>query len=145
MLEFGRRIDEKIYRPRPAAYAVIVDSVRQVALIRTRKGFFLPGGGIEPGETAEQALVREIQEECGRRGRILAKIGEAVQYIDSGEDQYIAIHGVFFRAVLGDETGPPAEPDHELIWVLASEASNRLRRESDVWAVTKVVSEMAGG
>jgi len=41
------------------------------------KGYWaLPGGRLEPGETSEEAVVREVMEEVGLRVEILAKIGE---------------------------------------------------------------------
>lgn len=36
----------------------------------------LPGGGVESGETIEQAVIREIKEETGYTSRIHKKIGE---------------------------------------------------------------------
>ena len=56
-------------RIRPAARALIVDPDDRVLLVRfefpagTR--WALPGGGIEPGETPEEAIRRELVEEVG--------------------------------------------------------------------------------
>jgi 8-oxo-dGTP pyrophosphatase MutT (NUDIX family) len=48
-------------------------------------GFEVPKGSLEPGETPEQAVHREVYEEAGICGlRILAKLGE-IQW--RGEDQ----------------------------------------------------------
>jgi 8-oxo-dGTP pyrophosphatase MutT (NUDIX family) len=49
--------------------AVVVDEAGKVLLIQHTyiKGWYLPGGGVERGETAETAVVRELQEEAGVR------------------------------------------------------------------------------
>ncbi len=52
------------------------------ALIELRGGqvLALPKGHIEPGETAEQAALRETREETGMRGALLARL-EEIQYM----------------------------------------------------------------
>jgi 8-oxo-dGTP diphosphatase len=56
-------------RIRPAARAIVVDPDDRILLVRfefpTRTVWATPGGGIEPGETAEDAIRRELDEEAG--------------------------------------------------------------------------------
>lgn len=52
-------------RDRPSAYAIIPNSAAQLAVVRTAAGYFLPGGGIEARESVEDAVLREVAEECG--------------------------------------------------------------------------------
>ncbi len=65
-------------RQRLAAYALITDDAGRVLLTRhpdergSRGRWVLPGGGVEPGEHPEQALIREIMEETG----LPAAVGE---------------------------------------------------------------------
>lgn len=49
--------------------AVVTNEAGQVLLLQHTyiHGWYLPGGGVERGETAETAVVRELQEEAGVR------------------------------------------------------------------------------
>ncbi len=63
------------------ATAIITFSPDKVLLIKRRtlpfKGYWaLPGGRVEPRETVEQTIVREVKEETGLDIAIVHKIGE---------------------------------------------------------------------
>jgi 8-oxo-dGTP diphosphatase len=103
--EFGERIEGRTYVSRPGAYALITDLRDLVGVIRSRGAYFLPGGGIEAGETAEDALLRELREELGWTARILAGIGEAVQHLVAEGEGCFTIRGTFLRACLRERLG----------------------------------------
>jgi 8-oxo-dGTP diphosphatase len=66
-------------RIRPAARAILLDPDDRILLVRfefpTRSLWATPGGGIEPGETPEDAVRRELHEETGLTA---AEIGPVV-------------------------------------------------------------------
>src|SRR5262249_17781702 len=109
---FGAQVEGHTFHMRRAVYAVIRDSKGRVAAVRSRGNLFLPGGGIEGGETPEQALVREVEEECAQRLHIAGKIGEALQYFYApSEHTYFAMHAIFYAgAFLGQTPGQVALP-----------------------------------
>src|SRR4051794_6926259 len=79
----------------------------------------LPGGGIEPGETAEEAAVRELAEECSLEGRVVRRLFDG----DHGgrSASYVLIDAPEGEAVLG---GPEAEAQatdnhYQPLWVTA--------------------------
>jgi 8-oxo-dGTP diphosphatase len=133
---FGNKLEGINYIDRPGAYAVIKNNENQIAVIATRRGYFLPGGGIDPGETEMDALHRELMEETGYQISVIAGIGSAVEYIKaSGEDQYYRIRSRFHLAHLESQTGEGMEQDHRLVWLSQDEAIRLLTRQSQAWAV----------
>jgi len=60
--EYDVPINELVWRP--AAYAIIVRG-DTILLVSERNSYHLPGGGIDLGETPEDAVVREVKEETG--------------------------------------------------------------------------------
>ena len=66
-IELGLRTlpDGSVCNHRESARAVIAENGR-ILLLRTRKGDYkFPGGAIKPGESREEALLREVAEETG--------------------------------------------------------------------------------
>ena len=60
-----------------AAIAVVFDDRKENYLLVKRRDvpiWVLPGGGIDPGESPEQAAIREVQEETGVTARIVRKV-----------------------------------------------------------------------
>lgn len=65
---------------RVGAYAVLVDGAERVLLALWNEGdvpaWTVPGGGVEDGETPEQAAVREVREETGYEVELVRLLGE---------------------------------------------------------------------
>jgi len=74
--------EPKEWKQRQAARAVTFDGDGKVALLHVSKlGFYkLPGGGVDEGETIEQALKRECLEEIGCNVEKYAELGRVVEY-----------------------------------------------------------------
>ena len=64
---FGKKLQDKEYHDREAAYVVLTDG-ELFAVVKTHSGkLFLPGGKIESGESMEACILRECMEEMGLR------------------------------------------------------------------------------
>lgn len=140
---FGVRRGDIAHRVRHAAYAVILDGQRRVACVAEASGLFLPGGGLEVGEGAVQAVHREVAEECGRALEILAPLEPAIQFFCTARGEPYELRASFFLARLGDTLGEPGE--HELSWQAAAPHPPAFYHECHRWAVQQALHRAAGG
>jgi 8-oxo-dGTP diphosphatase len=133
---FGSRPVDTPAVVRPSAYGVVVDAVENVAVVRTPQGLFLPGGGIEPGETPHDAVVREVLEECGLDVRVGSWTVRAVDFVYSPTERtHFEKRSTFVDAHASGPRIAPRERDHELEWIPPRSAVASLAHPSHRWAV----------
>jgi 8-oxo-dGTP diphosphatase len=140
---FGRRIEGCPYIVRPSAYALIRRGANELAVVRNAEGLFLPGGGIEAGEDAAQAILREAIEECGLLLRTGALKAPAIEIVySSDENTCFEKQSAFLEA---DIVGfcSPTQDGHELVWMSIAQAIETLTPESHRWAVERLTEENA--
>ena len=129
------------YPDRPAAF-VIVERDGEIATVRVtyKSGgsrLDLPGGGLDPGETARRAAERECGEEVGLRVEVeAAPLAAADHFFINDEGRRNNTRGLFFAArLLAEAPELQVEDDHALVWMSPHDALVRLDRESHAWAV----------
>jgi 8-oxo-dGTP pyrophosphatase MutT (NUDIX family) len=91
----------------------------------------LPKGHVEPGETAEQAAVREIREETGLHARIVSALGP-IEYwfVADGRRVHKTVHHYLLEAT-GGTLGTEDVEVSEVAWVPLDELVSRLRHASE--------------
>ena len=111
-------------------------AVARVSLGNGGERLDLPGGGIDPGETAVQAAVRECGEEVGLRVDIAASLGRADHYFVNQDLERNNTRGEFFAATVAAEApNIKIEDDHALEWMPPLEALKAPTRPSPAWAM----------
>ena len=105
----------------PGATAIIVDDATGRVLLQRRGDtgkWFVIGGGIDPGETAVQAAVREAFEETGLRveaTRLSGVITSPIVEYPNG-DRCVYVTTTFRCRVVGGEMRADGEESLELAW-----------------------------
>lgn len=116
---YGEPVKDRRYVMRPGAYAILF---RAGELLLTHQKspvpeYQLPGGGIDPGESAIIALHREVHEETGWKIAPPRRLGAYRRFVYMPEYDMWAeklCHVYLARPVLSH--GLPREPGHSAVW-----------------------------
>ena len=122
------------------------DGVTEIAIVKVipEMRWQLPKGLIDPGETPEQAAVREVREESGIEGTIVDKI-DTIDYwfvadFGGGRHRFHKfVHFYLMRSVGGDLDNH----DHEVSesrWLTIDDALQKLEFKTERDVVTKAAA-----
>jgi 8-oxo-dGTP pyrophosphatase MutT (NUDIX family) len=118
----GGLVIDGIERPRREQVAALIGRVDR----RGRMLWSLPKGHIEQGETAEQTAVREVAEETGIRGDVLAALGSIdYWFVTEGRRVHKTVHHYLLRSCGGELCDEDLEVT-EVAWVPVIELPDRL-------------------
>ncbi|BBX75608.1 putative mutator protein MutT4 [Mycobacterium shinjukuense] len=118
----GGLVIDGIDGPRDEQVAALIGRVDR----RGRMLWSLPKGHIELGETAEQTAIREVAEETGIRGSVLAALGRIdYWFVTDGRRVHKTVHHYLMR-FLGGELSDDDLEVAEVAWVPIRELPSRL-------------------
>jgi ADP-ribose pyrophosphatase YjhB (NUDIX family) len=107
--------------PIPGVGAIVVGS-KGILLARRDKSprtglWSFPGGGVEVGETQQNAIIREVEEETGVKCEVLEFVTtfDLIMKDSSGEVEFHFLLNYFIARALTDTTKPEFE-DGEVGW-----------------------------
>lgn len=126
----GEKEENKEYRKRPGAYAIIVNNNdNKIGIVIAGEEYFYLGGGIEKGETKLEALKRESIEEAGYTLKNIKEFEEVGSYIFSESKGYLEIIASVYIAEFDEKVAEPIEKDHTVLWIEPEEYVDKMCRE----------------
>ncbi|BBZ78536.1 NUDIX hydrolase [Mycolicibacterium anyangense] len=131
----GGLVIDGIDGPRETQVAALIGRVDR----RGRMLWSLPKGHIEQGETAEQTAIREVAEETGIQGDVLAALGSIdYWFVTEGRRVHKTVHHYLMRFSGGELCDEDVEVT-EVAWVPLAELPRRL-----AYADERRLAEVAG-
>ena len=131
----GGLVIDGIDGPKDGQVAALIGRIDR----RGRMLWSLPKGHIELGETAEQTAIREVAEETGIQGSVLAALGSIdYWFVTEGRRVHKTVHHYLMRFLGGELSDEDVEVS-EVAWVPLKELPSRL-----AYADERRLAEVAG-
>ncbi|HEX3546689.1 MAG TPA: NUDIX hydrolase [Mycobacterium sp.] len=131
----GGLVIDGIDGPKESQVAALIGRIDR----RGRMLWSLPKGHIERGETAEQTAIREVAEETGIEGTVLAALGSIdYWFVTEGRRVHKTVHHYLMRFLGGELSDEDVEVS-EVAWVPLKELPSRL-----AYADERRLAEVAG-
>ena len=113
---FGERDRHTDYWDRSGAYLLAVQNGK-MAVVQTKRGYFLPGGGLEDGESDADCIRREVLEETGRAAEVGVFLCSAEHY--TVHDTKGPFHPIqsYYVGTISKQLAPPQESDIQFLWL----------------------------
>jgi 8-oxo-dGTP pyrophosphatase MutT (NUDIX family) len=125
-----KEVDYVYYRSRSVAIVIRDGKILMERVVYFGREFFtVPGGGIEDGETPEQAVLRELKEECGLDGKIVRPLAKLYKSNGTAEYSFEVEVSREQEAITGYDPEESSEnpPLKEVLWMSLDEIPEKDR------------------
>lgn len=134
--------ENTVYTHREGAYVIPVKN-NQIGVIKTKKGYFFLGGGIENGESHIECIERECIEEAGYEVFVKDKICSAEAYCVHPTIGYFHLIQTYYAGELLSMVSFPLEKDHNFLWIEFNEIKGKMYLDIQNWALEQLFEDIS--
>lgn len=136
---FGEKIKAVKYYDRVGSYLISVQN-NMLAVVRTSKGYFLLGGGLDNNENHIECIKRECLEEIGYEVLVKDYIGCAEEYSLHKELGYFHPIQFYYSGIIMNKICEAVENDHVFEWISLENIEGKMYLKTQGWAVKKYIT-----
>jgi 8-oxo-dGTP pyrophosphatase MutT (NUDIX family) len=128
-----------------SAGGVVVRDGDVVVIVPTRRAadgskvLALPKGHVDPGETPEQAALREVREEAGVEGKLVGPLGEVRYWYQRGGRRVPKLVSFFLVDYVAGDVADHDDEVEEARWMPLDEAARSLTYKGEREMVQRAV------
>lgn len=131
---FGEKVEGKAYYNREGAYLICLRDGK-VGVVKTPKGYFLLGGGLDAGEEHVSCIEREVLEEAGYQCHVKSYVTSAEEYWVHEELGYFHPIQHYYYGELTEQLQESIEEDHDLEWISTEKIEERMKVKAQGFAI----------